>query len=271
MVTSRLVDSTVLSRNAVTEEGSGEQTILFSHGFGGNQSAWDAQAAAFRERFRIIRLDHVGCGRSDFAVFHPMRYRSLFNYANDLLEVCEALRLEKAIFIGHSMGAMICLLASLLAPEFFSQLVMIGANPRYLKAAGYDGGFAREDVEKIYAFAAADYASWVSGFAPLMIGEDKPELASYLAGTLKEMRPDIALSLLRIMLESDHRSELPQVTVPTSIIQSRHDAAVPIFVGRHLHEHIPNSRYLELNTSGHLPHLTAPELVNAAVESILAP
>lgn len=262
-----LSSDAIRRRNVVAEEGRGNHTIVFVHGFGTNQSVWDSQVNAFRDRFRIMRFDHVGCGHSDVSAYTPKRYRSLYSYANDMLEICTALELKKCTFVAHSMGGMIALLASLMAPEFFHRLILVGASPRFLNDVDYEGGFSQEDIEKIYELASEDYASWAGGFAPAMIGEENPELAVYLTQTLKQIRPDIALSMLRIMFESDHRSELPQVQIPVSILQSRSDAAVPVFVGQYLHRQIPGSRYREFDISGHLPHLTAPNLVIDAIEA----
>lgn len=260
----------VRQRNVVTEEGQGNQTLVFVHGFGTDQAVWDSQVKAFRDRFHIVRFDHMGCGQSDTAAYSPKRYRSLYSYANDLLEICTALSLNQCTFVAHSMGGMISLLASLVAPEFFRRLILIGASPRYLNDEHYYGGFSQQDIEKIYELASEDYAAWAGGFAPIMIGDDQPELAPYLTKTLNQIRPDIALSTLRIMLESDHRAELPKINVPVWILQSRQDAAVPLFVGQYLHRQIQGSHYREFNISGHLPHLTAPDLVIGAVEAALA-
>lgn len=270
MVTVKEEQQRIKERNHLTVRGQGSETLVFVHGFGTNQGVWDQVIKAFIDDFRIISFDHVGCGKSNFAAFSPRRYSSLYSYANDLVELCQATQLGTATFIAHSMGAMASLLASILFPDFFERIIAIGTTPRYLNDEDYEGGFTAKDLQEIYKHASQDYAAWTSGFAPAMIGADKPDLSNYLVETLQQMRPDIALSILRVMLESDHRADLAQVKTPTWIVQSRSDRAVPVSVGHYLNQEIAGSHYIELDISGHLPHLTAPDLIISNIRAALS-
>ncbi|PNB35860.1 sigma factor SigB regulation protein RsbQ, partial [Pseudomonas sp. GW456-E7] len=77
-------------------------------------------APAFEEEYRVILFDYVGSGNSDLRAYDPNRYGTLDGYAQDVLDVCEALDLEKTVFVGHSVGAVIGMLASIRRPELFS-------------------------------------------------------------------------------------------------------------------------------------------------------
>lgn len=128
--------TSILERNNVKVLGTGEQTIIFAHGFGSDQTAWRHQIAAFAPHYRIVLFDHVGAGKSDFNAYSPHRYSSLYSYAEDLLDLCAELKLTKCTLVGHSVSGMISLLAALVEPDRFKQLIFLGASPRYLNEPG---------------------------------------------------------------------------------------------------------------------------------------
>ncbi len=270
---SQFMSSSVLHRNHVTVLGQGEQTIIFAHGFGSDQSAWRHQVAAFQSNYKIVLFDHVGAGKSDMSAYSPRRYSSLYSYAEDLLEICVELALSQVILIGHSVSGMVSLLAALVDPSRFRQLIFLGASPRYLNdaTADYVGGFEQSDLDALYAAMSSNYYAWVSGFAPLAMGNpDRPELATEFAETLSTIRPDVAQAVARVIFQSDHRLELPKLKVPTTVLQTSNDIAVPPPVGHYLADRIPNARLLQIKAQGHLPHISAPDVVTSVISECLA-
>lgn len=263
--------SSILQRNNVNVLGHGEQTLIFAHGFGSDQTVWRHQIAAFQSRYRIVLFDHVGAGKSDFNAYSPHRYSSLYSYAEDLLDLCAALKLDQCVLVGHSVSGMVSLLASLVEPQRFSRLVFISASPRYLNDLGYIGGFEQSDLDALYQAMSSNYYAWASGFAPIaMQNPEKPELATEFASTLSEIRPDIAQAVARVIFQSDHRADLPKLTVPTFILQSSNDIAVPMQVGQYMAAEIPKSQYIPIDATGHLPHLSAPDTVSRAIATCLS-
>lgn len=262
--------TSILERNNVKVLGNGDRTLVFAHGFGSAQSAWRYQVAAFAPNFRIVLFDHVGAGESDFTAYSPRRYSSLYSYAEDLLDLCAELKLAECILVGHSVSGMVSLLAALVEPQLFSQLIFVGASPRYLNDDGYVGGFEQSDLDALYAAMSSNYYAWASGFAPLVMGNpDKPELAQEFAKTLAAIRPDIAQAVARVIFESDHRQELPRLQVPTLILQSSNDIAVPLEVGKYIADKMSQSQLINIDAQGHLPHLSAPDVVTKAIASCL--
>lgn len=265
--------TSVVNRNHVNLVGQGKQTIVFAHGFGSDQTAWRHQVAAFESSHRIVLFDHVGAGRSDINAYSPHRYRSLYSYAEDLLELCAELKLSQVTLVGHSVSGMVSLLAALMDPSRFRQLIFLGASPRYLNdpANHYIGGFEQTDLDALYAAMSSNYYAWVSGFAPIAMGNpERPELATEFANTLSAIRPDIAQAVARVIFQSDHRTDLAKLKVPAVILQSNNDIAVPLPVGEYLAKQIPNSRLININAQGHLPHISAPEVVTQTIAQCLA-
>ena len=261
-----------LIRNNVTVAGNKEAgaTMVFVHGFGTDLRVWSEVAAAFAADFRQVLLDNVGAGGSDPAAFVQYRYLSLPAYSRDLIEVCDALAVRDAIMVGHSVGAMIGLIAAVDRPELFSRLVLIGASPRYRDDDGYVGGFTRADLDATYSAVMQDYHAWVGAFASVaMDNPRRPSLAQAFAECLRSIRPDHALTTLCAIFQSDHRELLERVIQPTLIVQTREDVAVPRAVADYLHQHIPDSQLAVIDAVGHLPHVSAPARVIEAMQAFL--
>lgn len=264
---------TVLSRNAVSVSGSpgSAATIVFSHGFGTDQTAWSDVARAFANDHRIVLFDHVGAGRSEESAFVQHRYLNLHSYARDLIEICDALDLRGAVFVGHSAGAMAGVLAAEERPELFSRLVLVGASPRYLDAEGYRGGLSAGDLDEIYSSVLNRFSDWVDAFTPAAMGNpDRPHLARAFAECIRSIPPARVLTVLCSILQSDHRADVARLAVPTLLIQSSDDIFVPDEVAAYLHRAIAGSRLARIPASGHLPHISAPAEVIAEIRRFLA-
>ncbi|NTV72208.1 MAG: alpha/beta hydrolase [Azonexaceae bacterium] len=249
-----------------------DQTIVFVNGLGYDQSAWTEVAKAFQEEYRLVSLDHVGSVTSNFADFRSNRhhYINATGYAKDLVAICSALGVNgKTILVGHSIGAIVAMLASIQSPAQFSRLILVGASPRYLDHEGYSGGFCKSDIDAIYAAVNTDYQSWASVFAAAATGENNAEHAKQFAASLTRIPQDMMLTVLCSILQADHRLSLPKVSLPTLIVQSKQDNFVPLAVAEYLHARIPNSQLNVIDAAGHLPHITAPDILSDAIRRFI--
>jgi sigma-B regulation protein RsbQ len=229
---------------------------------------WRFVAPRFEEDFRVVLFDHVGAGRSDLSAYDADRYSSLSGYADDVLQICRELALTDVIFVGHSVSAMIGVLAAVVEPERFAKLVLIGPSPRYVDDEDYRGGFSAEDIEELLGSLESNYLGWSSAMAPVIMGNpDRPELGEELTESFCRTDPAIARRFARVTFLSDNRADLRQVPVPTLVIQSRNDAIAPLEVGTYVSQAIPDSSLVVLDSTGHCPNLSAP---NATVEAMAA-
>jgi sigma-B regulation protein RsbQ len=261
----------VLARNNVKVSGRGTQPILFAHGFGCDQTMWRFITPAFEEQYRIVLFDYVGSGKSDLSAYDPERYSSLDGYAQDVLDVCEALDLRDVIFVGHSVSSMVGVLAANRAPERFRHLIMVGPSPRYINDEGYVGGFERADIEGLLDLMDKNYLGWANFLAPvIMKNEDRPELASELNASFCSTDPKIARRFAEATFFSDNRADLSKVRVPALIMQCSEDAIAPIEVGNFLHRTLPHSILRVLRATGHCPHVSHPEETIQAMRDYLA-
>jgi sigma-B regulation protein RsbQ len=216
--------------------------MVFAHGFGCDQNMWRLLAPAYAKRYRTILFDLVGSGDSDAAAYDALKYNSLEGYADDALEIVRQLSEGPTIFVGHSVSAMIGMLANLREPDRFAAQIMIGPSPCYINEGDYVGGFTRRDIESLLETLEGNYLGWSSNMAPAIMGApDQPELGAELTNSFCRTDPEIAKQFARVTFLSDARAELPRLTAPTLIVQCNDDIIAPLAVGDYMHRHLPHS------------------------------
>ncbi len=248
--------------------------MLFAHGFGCDQNMWRFVAPAFEADHRVILFDHAGAGRADPAAYDPERHNGLDGYASDVLDIIHEMDLRDVVFVGHSVSAMIGVLAEIREPDRFRALVLVGPSPRYIddpeSDPPYVGGFGADDIHELLESLASNYLGWSAAMAPVIMGNaDRPELGQELTASFCQSDPDIARRFARVTFLSDNRDELAQVTTPTLVLQCSDDVIAPTAVGRYVSEAIPAGHYRELTATGHCPNLSAPEETIEAMQAFL--
>jgi sigma-B regulation protein RsbQ len=263
----------VLERNAVRVCGVPDgRPIVFAHGFGCDQGMWRFVAPDFEVDHRVVLFDQVGFGNSDLSAYDRDKYGSLRGYAADLVEICRELELTDVVFVGHSVSAMIGVLAFEQAPELFGALVMVGPSPRYVNDDDYTGGFSRADIAGLLDSLESNHLGWSAQMAPVIMGNpDRPELGEELTSSFCRTDPAVASQFARVTFLSDNRADLSAVTVPTLVLQCSDDVIAPEVVGRYVHDAIPGSVFTKLAATGHCPNLSAPEETTAAIRAFLSP
>lgn len=261
----------MFARHHVTVTGPDDgQAMLFGHGFGCDQTMWRHVAPAFADRYRVITFDHMGSGGSDLSAYDPQRYEDLHGYAADVIDIVRELDLHDVVFVGHSVSSMIGALAVIEAPERFDALVMVSPSPRYLDDGDYRGGFTRADIDELLDSLASNYLGWSATMAPVVVGNpDRPALGEELTASFCRMDPGIARRFATTTFLSDNRDDLPEIAVPTLVLQCRRDALAPAGVGRFVADAIPEATLVQLTATGHCPNLSAPDETIAAIAGYL--
>jgi sigma-B regulation protein RsbQ len=231
---------------------------------------WRYVTPAFADSHRIIVFDHVGAGRSDLGAYDHERYSTLQGYADDLLEIYRELDLTDTIFVGHSVSAMIGVLAASSDPDRFARLVLIGPSPRYIDDGDYTGGFQREQIDALLSSLDSNYFGWSKAMAPVIMGnQERPELANELTNSFCRTDPEIAKHFARVTFCSDNRADLAGVRIPTLILQCADDAIAPQAVGEYVHRQIAQSTLVLMQATGHCPNLSAPSETIQAIKAFL--
>ncbi|MFT4807259.1 MAG: sigma-B regulation protein RsbQ [Paraglaciecola sp.] len=261
----------IIKRNNVTILGSGEKTLLLAHGFGCDQNMWRFMLPALTPHYKVVLFDYVGSGKSDISHYDQTRYSSLEGYAQDILDICEALNLLDVTFVGHSVSSMIGLIVSIKKPDVFSQLVMICPSPCFLNfKPEYIGGFEKVDLEELIDLMDKNYIGWANYLAPLVIGANNSEkLVGELSGSFCSTDPIIAKTFARATFFSDYRYLLKDAKHPVIIFQSSHDALASTDVGNYLAEQLPEAELQLIEAEGHCLHMTHPDIINQGLRAYI--
>ena len=262
-----------LSRHNVTVHGQPDgPPIVFAHGFGCDQNMWRFVWPAFADEYRVILFDHVGHGHSDHTAFDPDRYRSLDGYAEDVLAILRALDVHGAVFVGHSVSAMIGALAAVAEPERFSRLVMVGPSPRYIDDDGLQGRLLARGHRRAAGVAGQQL--------PRLVGRDGAGDHGQRGPARARRRADRRLLRDRPRDRGALRARHVPVRQPRRPRARAGSDAGPAVLGRRdragrrrrlrRRARCPTARSSQLEATGHCPNLSAPEETTAAIQDFLA-
>lgn len=175
------------------------------------------------------------------------------------------------VFVGHSVSAVVGVLAAIQRPELFSHLVLVCPSACYLNhPPEYCGGFEREEIEGLLDLMDKNPAGWAGFLAPVvMANQDRPELEAELRESFCTMDPRVARQFAEVTFFSDHRENLARLHKPTLILHCREDAVAGPAVGQFVHQQIAGSRMVMLEAWGHCPHVSHPHETTAALQEYL--
>lgn len=245
-------------------------TVMLSHGFGCDQNLWRAVVDLMAPTCRIVLFDHVGAGASDTSGWDEESYSFLEKYAADVVDIVRDLALNDVIFVGHSVAAMIGVLAAADHPDMFGKLVLLTPSPRYLDDTDYRGGFTRADIDELLESLDSNYLGWSQAMAPVIMGNPgRPELGEELTDSFCRTDPACARAFARATFLSDNRADLPRVATPTLVVECANDSLAPRWVGEYVHSAIDGSTLVTLDASGHCPHVSNPDITAAAILSFV--
>lgn len=265
------MNSYLQQRSNVHSAGEGPATLFFAHGFGCDQNMWRMLEPEYRKRYRTVLFDLVGSGDSDLKAFDPEKYATLDGHAADVAEIVKAYGQGPAIFVGHSVSAMIGVLADLAHPGLIAAHAMVGPSPCYINDGEYVGGFERSDIDSLLETLEGNYLGWSSTMAPAIMGApDQPELGVELTNSFCRTDPEIAKHFARVTFLSDHRAAIENLQTPSLILQCDDDLIAPVEVGEYMHRVMPRSMLRVIENVGHCPHLSRPSTSSKALDDFLS-
>ncbi|MRX06356.1 alpha/beta fold hydrolase [Pseudoduganella sp. FT25W] len=257
-------------RNNVHCHGDGPATIMFVHGYGCDQQMWRFIYPSFLGRYRVVLMDLTGSGGSDLGAYDREKYSTLHGHAEDVLDVIGLYAKAPVVFVGHSVAAMIGMLASIMAPEKFVAQIMVGPSPSFINDGDYVGGFNAEDIDGLLQMMEIDYDSWIKRMAPVIMGAPRqPVLQQELLTRFQKNDPEISRHFARVTFTADHRADVEKSTVPALILQCSDDMIAPREVGDWLHQHLPHSELAVITNIGHCPHLSSPSASSDIINDYL--
>lgn len=118
--------------------GSGKETIILAHGYGGDQSVWDKILPKLMSNYQILLFDWSFSGAvKDQSLFDSEKYSSYEAFADDLIALLDEMKLDSSIFVGHSMSGIIGCIASIKRPNLFTRLILVASSPRLFSSLIY--------------------------------------------------------------------------------------------------------------------------------------
>lgn len=255
--------------NATTSGVPDGPALVFVHGFGCGQGMWRHVAPAFEADHRVVRFDLPGSGDADPTAYDPVRHAELAAYADDVLQVLDDLGVDDATIVGHSVAAMIGVLAHVAAPGRVTRLVLVSPSARYVDDVDYRGGFSKSDIDDLLELMDRNHLGWQEPLSAMVAGSPDTATRSELEVSFCRTRPEYAAQFAALTFRGDNRADLPAVTAPTLVVQVRDDVVAPMTAGEYVHEHITGSSLRVLETRGHAPHLSDPAAVIGAIEEFL--
>lgn len=247
----------------VARQGQGP-ALLFAHCLGGDLSAWAPQVAACSDRYTTVAYDLRGQGGSQVT---PGPY-SMGLLAGDAIALLDSLGIERAVFLGVSMGGMVAMAAALQAPERFAGVVI----------ADSAGGFAPEARQAWDERIAAVRADGIAPMVDTMLGrwftEGFRQRAAAQVAAVGEIlrRAPVAgyLASCAAIRDLDLLPRLPQLACPALVICGEEDPSTPLTLSEAIAAAIPDSRLAVIPGAHHLTQLEFPETFNSLIDGFLA-
>ncbi|MGV4925342.1 alpha/beta hydrolase [Streptomyces sp. BHT-5-2] len=239
------------------DEGTGP-ALLFLHGWGTSGRTWGAQLPDFTQDHRVVTLDWRGCGRSA----RPVRGNTTAGVVNDLVALIGALRLDRPVVVGSSVGATFATELGVRRPELIGGVVSVD-GPGY-----WPSGMRAEQAELTDGLRrdrAGTVAGWVPGwYAP----GTAPALIDWTVRQILDSGPYID-EHQTAACDYDPRLALPGLRVPIHYIHGELDVPIPLDVARDSAARTPGAEVSVITGAGHMPHQERPAEFNAALRAAL--
>jgi pimeloyl-ACP methyl ester carboxylesterase len=230
--------------------------LLFLHGWQADGRVWTQLATSFEDRYRTIVLDLRGAGASNAA---PGPF-TVERFAADAGDLIDALGLDPAVVIGHSMGATVAMRLAIDRPEAVEALVLVAPVP----AGGLPLPPKVLDFLRSTAGDAERRAQWL---ATLTVAEQSPETRSALRGAAATVPREAALEMFDSWQPGSFADEAATIATPALVLAPSHDR--PAFVKEHVADPIVGSSFVVVDECGHYAPVEKPRELAAHIAAFL--
>lgn len=244
----------------------GSPVIIFIHGFPFNKSMWDKQIEVLKNNYRVIAYDVRGHGCSDVGT----GIYSIELFVNDLINFMEALKIDKAILCGLSMGGYIALRAIENYPDHFDALILCDTN------CTADTSEVKEKrlktIESIKKNGVEKFAeeSIKNLFSPESLSTKEKEIAHVREMILNTSKKSLYKTLQAFYERKETCSKLQHINIPVLIMVGKEDKITPPEAAQMMHEKIEDSVLYIVEHAGHLSNLENPIDFNSQLEELVS-
>ncbi|ULX52315.1 AraC family transcriptional regulator [Cupriavidus taiwanensis] len=230
--------------------------IIFSNSLGTDHTMWEPQAAALAGRFRVVRYDTRGHGRSSA----PGDAFTVEQLGQDVIAILDALGIGQAVFCGLSMGGLTGMWLGIHAPERFCRIVLANTAAKIGNAEAWNTRIDTVLRDGMDVMVAPSIERWfTAGFAATS-DRALDGLRSVLAG----LDPRGYAANCAAVRGADFREAVSSITVPVLVVAGSQDPSTSAQEGRTLADAIPGARFIEL-PAAHISSFEQPGRFTAAL------
>ena len=254
----------MINRVAVEIDGQGEPLIMV-HGLGGTSNVYQPQLATLAGRYRVVRLDLPGSGRS--LQRSDSERVSIQSFVDSLAHIAKALGIARAHFAGHSLGTIVCFHLAVLHPKLVKSLALLG--PLLAPPDSARQGI-RDRAAKVRAEGMASVADAILNAATSSdTRSNRPVVAAMVREILMRQDAEGYAQTCAALAEAQ-AADVSQIQCPTLLITGDEDAIAPPSNVRIIGDRIKSSRVVVLNRCGHWTSLERAEEVSTELKDFYA-
>jgi 3-oxoadipate enol-lactonase len=237
--------------------------LVLANSLGTTLALWDAQVPALSERFRLVRYDHRGHGKSPV----PETPYSIEDLGRDTLAMLDGLGIERFSFCGLSIGGMVGMWLASESPERVERLALLCTSALLGPKEIWDERISVSRKDGVGALEAAVLERW---FTPEFRAA-RPETVERMGRDLRETSAEGYAGCCAAIRDMDLRGRLGRIQAPTLVISGTDDPSTPPEHGELIHEGIPGSEFIVIEQAAHLANIEQAETVNRAILDHLEP
>jgi 3-oxoadipate enol-lactonase len=231
--------------------------VVLSNSLGSTHTMWDAQAGALAEHFRVVRYDTRGHGGSPV----PAGPYDIDDLADDVVALLDTLGVEKAHFVGLSLGGMTGMRLAARNPERVDRLVVLCTGAHLTPSSAWHDRAATVRAHGSGSVAEAVVARW---FTPAFLGAN-PEVKASCEATVAATPAEGYASCCEVIAAMDLRDDLPVISAPTLAIAGADDPATPPVKLQEIADAVQHGRLLVVPEAAHLANAQQPATITPAI------
>lgn len=249
-----------VSFNVSVDGPEGAPALLIGHSLGSDLTQWDPQVPSLARRFRVIRYDSRGHGHSEPT---PAPY-SIDQLGSDALAILDALGVEKAHFLGLSLGGLVGMWLMVNAPQRVDRVILANTNACFGHPDVWNARIRQVLTDGLDSMAAATMDRWFTRD----FQEKAPEEIERIAARFRATSPQAYAGSAAALRDADLREAIRSVKHRVLVIVGTQDPATPPAAGGLIAEHIQGARLVALEAA-HLSNIEAANDFTRAIVSFL--
>ena len=234
--------------------------LMFSNSMGCTMDMWEPQLEEFARRFRVVRYDRRGHGRSGV----PPGPHSVERLGRDALAILDHLELDRVHWCGISIGGIVGQWLGAHAPERLDRIILSNTSSHFPDPSNWLNRIKAVQADGVTSIAEAVISGW---FTPGFRAR-QPQTVAVMQAMLTATPTEGYIACCNALSTLDQRALLPRISRPTLVIAGRHDKSTPLEAGEFIQRQIAGAEILVLDAA-HISNIEQSRLFTEAVSAFL--